>query len=295
MNHTFKLFSLPLLALASLLVSCKGNTERPGAPATDTAAHSQAPPVPSADTVTWKPADSIPADCPWYTGTIDTLAVQMQLCRREDELYGRYRYRKVGTYIEVQGHVEPSGEFILYEWGNGPKRQTGQFLGRFTDNDAMTGDWVSATGKRTLKFSLQGPPGDSAAAAADTSKFSGEWRWEGEEGAVFTLSLRENGPALSGFHCSVTSNARRVDCRNPDDPVTEIKETIQGRVNGRNAAVTFQSTYGLDKKGDPVEGRARIIRSGDSLIWRIVGETTGEHWLPYNVTLKRDRNAPPRL
>lgn len=123
--------------------------------------------------------------------------------------------------------------------------------------------------------------------AIDTVRtgFSGRWVWQGEEGASFELRLDQKDTVLTGFHCAITANARRVDCASNDDS-KHSTPTITGTVNGRSATITFRSIYGIDKKGNRVTGTARIIHRGDSIEWRIEGQATGEHWLPFAVTLK---------
>ncbi len=278
-------FMAALLAML-LLAACSGKQEEPRSTPSDTVAGSALPAARTGDSGGAARHLPLPTDCPRYTGTIDTIAVEMQICRKGEDLRGLYRYKKIGKDIEIQGHVEPDGNFILYEWGNDGPKQTGQFLGRFTANGHIEGDWMAANGKRTLKFALHA---DVRTVATDTLMFEGKWQWEGDEGASFTLALREPAPGLlTGYHCSVTSNARRIDCSTEGDEVMDQGATIQGTIAGTSATLTFKSTYGLDSKGDPVTGKARIVRVGDSLAWRIIGETTGEHWLPYTVRLGRN-------
>lgn len=295
------------LVLAVALVSCDGRKTRKEPPADTLKPAASRDSLPAADTGRPGMLDSIPDDCPWYTGTIDTMQVEMQLCREGDEVFGRYRYLKTGQYIELQGRMESAGKLIFHEREAVSKKQTGTFTGVWgADGADMTGTWTSADGKRKLQFTFSESRRDTAAAtpAIDSSKFNGRWQWKGNEGASFTLLLSEDGAALTGHHCSVTSNARRTDCSIEDDQ-TEVKgqgQTIKGDIDGRSATVVFQSTYARAetyepnrnsrrnrprKKEVPVTGTARIIRTGDSLIWRIMGKTTGEHWLPYNVTLRR--------
>lgn len=153
--------------------------------------------------------------------------------------------------------------------------------------DTVLAATVPAARQETTQVASDTAIQSSRMDAPDTirSGFGGRWVWQGEEGASFELRLTQKDSMLTGFHCAVTANARRVDCAS-DDNSKHATPTIRGRVNGRSATITFRSIYGIDKKGNRVTGTARIIHRGTSIEWRIEGQATGEHWLPFAVTLK---------
>lgn len=156
-----------------------------------------------------------------------------------------------------------------------------------TMRNVKSGDTVT-TPQKTASAGTDTTAEPAAADAPDSirSGFSGRWVWQGDEGASFELRLQQKDSVITGFHCAVTANARRVDCASSDDDSKHATPTISGTVNGRSASITFRSIYGIDKKGNRVTGTARIIHRGSSIEWRIEGQATGEHWLPFAVTLK---------
>jgi hypothetical protein len=228
-----------------------------------------------------------------YEGTINnTIAITMRLCRNGESLAGSYRYVKVGKDIEIQGHVGRDGEFILYEWGEGGSRkQTGNWLGRFSGDDVLEGTWSTISGDRSMPFHLT--------LAKSTSRsqggFAGTWSYE-KEGYTFTLDLAVRGDSIIGEHCAVTKNATRVDCS--ADEITgeetrtsdgELKNpSIRGTFSGTKATVGFESYYGVDSAMNPIRGRATMTLDNGRLAWKIIDFTPGDFYLPMEAVLKRE-------
>jgi hypothetical protein len=211
----------------------------------------------------------------------------MSLCTKGDELSGTYRYLRVGKDIEIQGHLGANGDVVLYEWGDGPKHQTGNFLGRFVSPTRIEGTWQSPKGDRSIPFILVLADSVGHGAGTDQSSFTGSWTIVAGGGASFDLDLVQQGSKLTGRHCAATENATRVDCwMNDGDPDTTVT-SIEGTVTDGVANVTFKSAYGETDKGEPVTGKAQITHEGAMIHWHMVGEPDGDEYLPVDATLKR--------
>ena len=263
-----------------------------GTAATGTAATGTAKPAPG--DVAMKPVTADTAGCArHYGGTINgTIPIVMTLCRVGDEFSGHYRYVRVGKDIPIQGHISANGAVIIYEWGDGPKKQTGNFLGRFVDAERIEGTWQTPKGDRSMPFILTrgvAPDGGTDGGTAGAWTFAGSWALTGGGGATFDLDLKQLGSRITGRHCATTERATRVDCTMDDGEPDTSAISIVGIAHGDTADVTFTSSYGLNDAGKPVTGKARIIREGALIHWKIVGEPDGEEYLPFDARLKRSR------
>ncbi len=290
-------FPIPLAAslLLALTAACGG---APDTHATDTRADSSARGDAGARAVAGhdRPSErSDTAGCARsYRGTIGAdIEIAMSLCRTGDTLAGSYRYLKVGKDIELQGHVEENGEFILYEWGNEKsRRQTGHWLGRFVNDSLLEGTWNAPQATRVLPFrvTLAGstPPPPSAAG------FSGGWLYR-KDGYSFSLVLRQQGKSIVGHHCAVTKNATRIDCSSDEETDRGLAEpdgsfsnpSITGTVEGDIATVRFESSYGVDSLMNPITGTATMRLHDGTIDWTITDFTPGDFYLPMKATLRR--------
>lgn len=105
--------------------------------------------------------------------------------------------------------------------------------------------------------------------------FQGKWTSVDED---ISLDLFQTGDELTGYHCSVTKHAQRIDCALESD---DMGYSIDGIVKGNQANVTFLSTYCMKY------GKAKIVMHGDYLYWEVTEFPDGEFWLPLSAILKR--------
>jgi|GEM_PF-7115490 len=294
MQMNFMSFPIPLVAtlLVALIAACGGSPDTRTADArADSSSRADAPP---AARKALSPGRSDTAGCARsYTGTIGAdIGIAMSLCRTGDTLAGTYRYLKVGKDIELQGHVEENGEFILYEWGNEKsRRQTGHWLGRFIGDSLMEGTWNDPQATRVLPFrvALAG-----STAAAPATGFSGGWLYR-KDGYSFSLVLRQQGKSIVGHHCAVTKNATRLDCSSDEETDRGLAEpdgsfskpSITGTVEGNVATVRFESAYGVDSLMNPITGTATMRLHDGTIDWKITDFTPGDFYLPMEATLRR--------
>ncbi|MBC8486534.1 MAG: hypothetical protein ISS16_03505 [Ignavibacteria bacterium] len=109
------------------------------------------------------------------------------------------------------------------------------------------------------------------------TSFQGKWT-SVDEDISLDLDLFQTGDELTGYHCSVTKHAQRIDCALESD---DMGYSIDGIVKGNQANVTFLSTYCMKY------GKAKIVMHGDYLYWEVTEFPDGEFWLPLSAILKR--------
>jgi hypothetical protein len=112
---------------------------------------------------------------------------------------------------------------------------------------------------------------------SDFADFQGKWT-SVDEDISLDLDLFQTGDELTGYHCSVTKHAQRIDCFLESD---NMGYSIDGIVKGNQADVTFLSTYCMKY------GKAKIVMHGDYLYWEVTEFPDGEFWLPLSAILKR--------
>jgi hypothetical protein len=105
--------------------------------------------------------------------------------------------------------------------------------------------------------------------------FGGKWSSVSDTISL-DLTLSQNGDSITGYHCSVTANANRIDC-STDGNVFGI--TLRGTIKGNSINVTFMSTYSMKT------GEAVITKKGKYLIWKITKAPDGEFYIPMEATL----------
>jgi hypothetical protein len=112
----------------------------------------------------------------------------------------------------------------------------------------------------------------------DNTDFSGEWHVETTD-ANFSLRLTQKATNVSGRHCSVLYEGKKIDCStDASDSVT-----ITGIASKADAVnVTFRSTF------SGKSGRATIKKiSATQIKWAITKEPDGEYFIPANVILTK--------
>jgi len=107
--------------------------------------------------------------------------------------------------------------------------------------------------------------------------FNGKWT-SVDDDISLDLDLFQTGDELTGYHCSVTKNAQRIDCALESD---SMGFSIEGLVKGNAAEVTFFSTYCNEY------GKARIVKCGDYLFWEVTEFPNGEFCIPLTAILER--------
>jgi len=112
---------------------------------------------------------------------------------------------------------------------------------------------------------------------SDFTSFQGKWT-SVDEDLSLDLDLFQTGDELTGYHCSVTKHAQRIDCALESD---NMGYSIEGIVKGNQADVTFLSTYCMKY------GKAKIVMHGDYLYWEVTEFPDGEFWLPLSAVLRR--------
>lgn len=83
----------------------------------------------------------------------DNLFVTMHLVKKDSVLSGHYFYDKIGLPISIEGRVDGSGNFKITEY-NSNYEESGKFIGRFTAQKELKGDWVHPKTKKKLPFEL---------------------------------------------------------------------------------------------------------------------------------------------
>lgn len=113
-----------------------------------------------------------------------------------------------------------------------------------------------------------------------STDFNGKWTSVDEDISI-DLDLFQSGDELTGYHCSVTKHAQRIDCALESDGTGY---SIEGFVKGNQADVTFLSTYCMKY------GKAKIVMHGDYLFWEVTEFPNGEFYLPLTAILERAVN-----
>ena len=112
---------------------------------------------------------------------------------------------------------------------------------------------------------------------SDFTYFQSKWT-SVDDDISLDLDLFQTGDELTGYHCSVTKNAQRIDCALESD---DMGYSIEGFIKGNQADITFLSTYCMKY------GKAKIVMHGDYLYWKVTEFPDGEFWLPLSALLKR--------
>ena len=94
-------------------------------------------------------------------GTLDNrIAIQMQLHRQDEQVYGTYFYEKIRDPLELFGKIDKNGNCKITESANG--EDTGIFKGKLIGIDTGTGTkirfegtWSKPNGEKPMPFSLQ--------------------------------------------------------------------------------------------------------------------------------------------
>jgi hypothetical protein len=105
------------------------------------------------------------------------------------------------------------------------------------------------------------------------NNFGGNWR-SPDENTSFVLFLTQNNSSLTGYHCAIGENGRKIDCAN----LGEL--TLQGIIQGDSAIITFTSKY-CGKSGVAILKKV----NSTTLDWRIQEEPNGIFFLPYRASL----------
>ena len=88
-----------------------------------------------------------------FAGTINgTIAITMQLNRRESQLNGNYYYNRLSKPLRLSGYAQGDSLVVEEYLANG--KSTGRFTGRLLADGHYTGVWSDGTGKRSYPFSL---------------------------------------------------------------------------------------------------------------------------------------------
>lgn len=111
----------------------------------------------------------------------------------------------------------------------------------------------------------------------DFISFQGKWI-SVDENISLDLDLFQTGDELTGYHCSVTKHAQRIDCALESD---DMGYSIEGFIKGNQADITFLSTYCMKY------GKAKIVMHEDYIYWEVTEFPDGEFWLPLSAILKR--------
>ena len=112
----------------------------------------------------------------------------------------------------------------------------------------------------------------------DTTDFSGEWDFEGTD-TDFSLTIIQNGTAISGTHCSVLYGGKKIDCSIDESDPPSVTGTAS---DDDSVIVIFKSTV-ADKVG-----QATIKRiSATQITWNITQEPEGEYFIPKSATLTK--------
>ena len=94
----------------------------------------------------------------------------------------------------------------------------------------------------------------------------------------FTLTIVNTAPGeYEGIHCAVTGDGSRSDC----NPEADSPTFTAIRNDGDSLNVLFSSQYSGD------QGKASVMRDGDTPVWEITESPEGEHYLPTKSVLKR--------
>jgi len=120
----------------------------------------------------------------------------------------------------------------------------------------------------------------------ELSNFQGTWVDKEEKDLSFSLDLRQDGDTLTGYHCGMTKDGKRIDCSLEGEDFT-----IVGTAKGNIARVKFTSAYSGQI------GMAKITHNGENLLWEITAFPNGIYYLPDSVTLTKEtvteEGAPP--
>ena len=122
-------------------------------------------------------------------------------------------------------------------------------------------------------------------AEPEVANFQGSWVDKEEKDLSFSLDVRQEGTTLTGYHCGMTKDAKRIDCSLEGEDFT-----IVGTINGNIAKVKFTSAYSGQI------GMAMITHNGESLLWEITAFPNGIYYLPDSATLAKEsimEDGPP--
>lgn len=120
----------------------------------------------------------------------------------------------------------------------------------------------------------------------EVADFQGSWVDREEKELSFSLDLRQDGTILTGYHCGMTKDAKRIDCSLEGDDFT-----IVGTITDNIAKVKFTSAYSGQI------GMAKMTHNGESLLWEITAFPNGLYYLPDRAILTKEsvieEGAPP--
>lgn len=115
--------------------------------------------------------------------------------------------------------------------------------------------------------------------AQEIGSFQGAWEMDDADGLAFELDLFQDGDHLTGHHCGMTTDARRIDC----SLAGEDGISIDGAIVGDVAKVRFTSAYSGEI------GMAKLQIQGDTLLWEITAYPNGAYYLPDQAVLTRSQ------
>lgn len=92
----------------------------------------------------------------YFVGSINQkLAIQMDLQKQGDQVYGDYYYESVGQEISLKGTITPDFELVLTEYDD-QEQPTATFEGQLSaDGRNYSGLWYNAARSKSFKFSLR--------------------------------------------------------------------------------------------------------------------------------------------
>lgn len=113
--------------------------------------------------------------------------------------------------------------------------------------------------------------------AINGNDFNGTWQSvTNNDVNSFTLTIKENGQRIKGYHCYIGQSGKWIDCSDSAGTYS-----LDGVINANEAMVNFVSFYSETK------GKAKILLVNGELHWKIVSEPSGDYYLPKVAVLRK--------
>lgn len=117
----------------------------------------------------------------------------------------------------------------------------------------------------------------------DTNKFQGQWSYESIKNndsmanKTFNINLSSiSNNKVEGNYCSISRNGAKIDCFEEDE------KNIFGIIENDTLRIGFKSSWKNSK------GNAKLFFDENSKLNFVLGECTGEIYLPTKILLKKE-------
>jgi hypothetical protein len=119
------------------------------------------------------------------------------------------------------------------------------------------------------------------------ASFSGTWVTEAD-GISFFLDISETDGTISGYHCGITENARRIDCC---EEIDGLGPSVEGVVTNEGPIGEIRQTARLNVRSCYIDAEVvafvTLKKDGESLQWTLIDDSMTEHYIPKEALMTR--------